>query len=113
MKQRRPSRESLVELAGIDPEAIADQFLALWDSCEALKSKVASLQKNSRSSSKPPSSDKGYFSNPPKPKPKSRRRKSRKKPGGQKGHRGDTLQQTANPDRIEEHRFAEGARCPG
>lgn len=49
-----------------------------WSRVEALEAKVAELQRNSRTSSKPPSSDKGNFANPPKPKPKSLRRKSGK-----------------------------------
>lgn len=95
-----------------DPEGMADLALAFWDRFEILEAKVASLERNSRSSSKPPSSDKGNFSNPPKPKPKSLRRKSGKKPGGQKGHPGDTLQQTKTPDHIEEHRLSAESRCP-
>jgi hypothetical protein len=82
-------------------------MLELWDRGVALEAKLAGLQRNSRSSSKPPSSDKGNFSNPPKPKPKSLRRKSGKKSGGQPGHPDSTLRQTASPDHIEEHRFGE------
>jgi transposase len=114
VNRERPSREQLILLAKTDPEAIADLVLMLWDRVEALEAKVAQLERNSRSSSKPPSTDKGNFTNPPKP--KSLRTKSGRKPGGQKGHRGDTLQQSESPDHIVEHRIDEdesgSARCP-
>jgi len=61
----RPTREQLIQLAKSDPEAIADLVLALWDRVEALEAKVAQLERNSRTSSKPPSSDSGNFTNPP------------------------------------------------
>ena len=73
MKKERPTREQLIELAKTDPEAIADLVLMLWDRVEkleeivtTLEAKIASLESNSRSSSKPPSTDKGNFTNPPK-----------------------------------------------
>jgi transposase len=96
----RPTREQLIALAKRDPEAIADLVLSLWSRVEALEAKVAELQRNSRTSSKPPSSDKGNFANPPKPNPKSLRTKSGKKSGGQPGHPGSTLQQSATPDQY-------------
>jgi len=108
----RPTREQLIALAKRDPEAIADLVLSLWSRVEALEAKVAQLQANSRTSSKPPSSDKGNFANPPKSKPKSLRTKSGKKSGGQPGHPGNTLQQSATPDHIEEHRLDSAAICP-
>ena len=78
---------------------------------ERLKVKVAELEArlkaNSRNSSKPPSSD-GLA----KPAPKSLRRKSGRKPGGQQGHPGSTLAQVARKDLYEELRH-EPVACGG
>ncbi|MEO5378118.1 MAG: DUF6444 domain-containing protein [Magnetococcus sp. DMHC-6] len=56
------------------------------------------LAKNSRHSSKAPSTDNI------KPKPKSRRKKSGKSSGGQPGYEGHTLDMSDDPDHIEVHR---------
>ena len=61
---------------------------------------------NSTNSGKPPSSD--GLSKPPAGKQKRRRtgslrEKSGRKPGGQKGHEGETLRQVAEPDAITDH----------
>jgi transposase len=61
---------------------------------QKLKEQIA---QNSRNSSKPPSSDSMFD----KPKPKSLRKKSGKRPGGQRGHEGTTLRMRAKPDTTE------------
>jgi len=77
-------------------------ILQLFDHIATLSNEIkelkAQLAKNSRNSSKPPSSD-GYG----KPKPKIRRQKSTKRSGGQTGHKGNTLKQVEHPDNIIEH----------
>jgi transposase len=65
----------------------------------------ARLNANSRNSSMPPSSD-GLA----KPAPKSLRRKSGRKPGGQAGHPGSTLAQVTDPDKLIRH---EPGACGG
>ena len=61
-----------------------------------IKELEARLDEDSHNSHKPPSSD-GPYTEPEK-KTKTRRKKSGKKPGGQKDHKGHNLQPTDNPD---------------
>ncbi len=59
---------------------------------------------NSTNSGKPPSSD--GLNKPPagkKKRTRSLRKKSARKPGGQKGHKGETLRQVADPDATVDH----------
>ena len=65
----------------------------------------ARLRTSSRNASKPPSSD-GYA----KPAPKSRRRRSWRKPGKQPGASGQHLAQVADPDEVVTH---SPERCSG
>jgi transposase len=76
----------------------------------ALRAENAELKRrlgmNSQNSSRPPSSDSPFI----KPSPKSLRRRSGRKPGGQPGHPGSTLAQVADPDEILRH---EPGPCQG
>ncbi|NMM01125.1 IS66 family transposase, partial [Paraburkholderia sp. RP-4-7] len=62
------------------------------DLVKRLNALEAKLEKNSRNSSKPPSSD------GPGRKPKSLRGTSGAKPGAQPGHKGKTLKRVVQPD---------------
>jgi len=77
---------------------------------EQLTAQVAALQarldQNPRNSSRPPSSE-GYG----KPAPRSQRRSSGRRPGGQDGASGTTLRQVAEPDRVLEHAPAVCGGC--
>lgn len=75
----------------------------LYGVIEGLEDRVS---KNSQNSSKPPSSD-PYV----KPSPKSRREKTDKSIGGQKGHVGSTLKQVSSPDLIKLYKLTSCHSC--
>ena len=79
-------REELIELCQKEPEKAAELILKL----------EARLNKNSKNSHKPPSSD-GLK------KPPTKKGNSKGKAGGQKGHPGTTLRKSDEPDRVVEH----------
>ncbi len=91
-------REEILALCASSPEVIA-YIISLESQIKELTERLTSLEsrlnQNSRNSSKPPSTD--YFSKG-KPNPKSLRKKSGKKPGGQEGHSGTTLEMVDNPE---------------
>jgi transposase len=86
-------RDELIELCRREPEKVVELLLAL-------EAKVVSLEvrlnRSSKNSDKPPSSD-GLK------KPSRQGSKSKRKPGGQKGHNGTTLKFSNNPDKIIQH----------
>lgn len=90
-----PDEENVVLKA--ENAALREQVTVLAARVQDLEARLA---KDSHNSSKPPSSD-GIAR-----KTKSLRRRSGKKPGGQIGHRGETLRLVAIPDAVVEHRPA-------
>jgi transposase len=102
-----PSREELIALIS----AQSAQISALVAENAALKARIGELERrlglNSSNSGKPPSSD--GLKKPARV--RSLREKSEKKPGGQKGHKGETLRQSAEPDVVENHFPAACAEC--
>jgi len=87
VEQNHPSEAQLIELAKADQKVIGELAFALFERLaflqgrlEKVEAELAQLKRNSRTSSKPPSSDSGNFANPPKP--KSLRPKTGRKPGG-------------------------------
>jgi transposase len=97
-------REELLALGRRNLEDLADLALEREEENARLRRRVAELEgqaaTNSRNSGKPPSSD-GYA----KPAPKSLRKKTGRKPGGQPGREGKTLQQVEKPDHTIVHRL--------
>ena len=92
------TREEVHAFCASNPEVLAylvsleTQIKELTERLIALESR---LNQNSRNSSRPPSTD--YFVKE-KPNPKSLRKNSDKKPGGQEGHPGTTLNMVDNPE---------------
>lgn len=99
------TREQLLEIIAVQAEIIA----GLQANIKILEARIKELEDrlaaNSRNSSKPPSTDNS------RPRPRSLRKPSGKKPGGQVGHPGQTLRLVDKPDRIIQHRPDECAGC--
>ena len=85
-------------------EALAERVAALEAESAALRAK---LGMNSRNSSKPPSSDGPGV----KPHPKSQRKPTGRKTGGQPGHRGHTLGLVDQPQEIQVHAPSQCRAC--
>jgi len=91
------SPEELWRWSQTDPRGLVDYTLELQAEVRRLHDAAA---QNSRNSSRPPSTDR-----PDRPQPKSLRKKSGRKPGGQPGHPGHTLRFSDQPKHVEVHRL--------
>ena len=87
---------------------LADAVAELARSAERIAELEDRLRKTSRNSSRPPSGD--GLAKPP-PGPRSLRKKSGRRPGGQDGHPGQALVQVAKADREEQHEPGCCSRC--
>jgi transposase len=101
-------REELWKMARSGLAMLVDLVLRLEAELVQMRQEITALKDrlalNSRNSSKPPSTD-GLD----KPAPKSLRKKTGRRPGGQPGHPGRSLQQIAQPDQTIVHLLD---RCP-
>jgi transposase len=93
---------------------LKERVAALEAESAAQKQRIGDLERrlglNSSNSSKPPASD-GLKKPPRVPRVTSLRERSGRKPGGQKGHRGETLRPVVNPDAIVNHHPERCAHC--
>lgn len=89
-------------------EELEKMVKLLMQRISELEARLAKYEtpKNSGNSSIPPSKDENRLRHT-----QSLREKSDKKPGGQLGHKGTTLEMTLTPDQIEEHRPGEQCTC--
>jgi transposase len=105
------------QLAELDKEALLSIVLTLQQQVQQLQQTVAEqaaviqslrdqLAKNSRNSGQPPSSD-GLK----KPRTRSLRKKSGRRSGGQKGHKGHTLEMVEQPEQIRVHKVSACPHC--
>jgi len=82
------------------------QIQELVAQVQDLHARLAKATKDSHNSGKPPSTDPLG-----RKRPRSQRRRSGKKPGGQLGHPGETLHLVATPDEVVDHRPAVCVGC--
>ena len=103
------------QLEALDKETLISIILTLQQQVQELQKAVAAqadeiqqlrdqLAKNSRNSGKPPSSD-GLK----KPRTRNLRKKTGRRSGGQKGHKGQTLEMVEQPDHVQIH---QAVQCP-
>jgi len=105
------------QLEQLDKEALISIILTLQQQVCELQQAVATqadeiqklrdqLTKDSRNSGKPPSSD-GLK----KPRPRNLRKKTGRNSGGQKGHKGHTLEMVEQPDHVRDHPVSHCPHC--
>ena len=103
-----PPYEVLAALVASLRAELADTRAELGRALERIAELEARLAQSPRNSSRPPSSE-GLAK--PAPRPRSLRKKSGLRPGGQDGHKGTTLTQVARPDREVRHEPGCCLRC--
>jgi len=110
-----PSQEVLAALVASLRQELADALDVLEETRKQLtqaRERIAELEarlkQTPRNSSRPPSSE--GLDKPP-PRPRSLRKKSGRKPGGQDGHEGSTLAQVTRPGREVRHEPGWCGRC--
>ncbi len=107
-QEKQTLREALVEAIKAI-ERLEEQSQNLNGQIDVLQERIRTLEgqgaKDSHNSSLPPSSDRFVRV------PKSLRKKSGKKPGGQPGHQGHSLRQVETPDEIVVHQVECCAHC--
>jgi transposase len=86
--------------------ALQAQIAELVRQVQQLEVRLANATKDSHNSNRPPSTDLLG-----RKRPRSQRRRSGKKPGGQLGHPGETLHLVATPDELVEHRPSACTSC--
>ena len=89
---KRPNQSELDAMSHTD---LCELITQLFDLLESIESRLVRVEKNSKNSSKPPSSD-GLKKGAAEP-----RQVGEKPTGGQKGHQGVTRMMVENPDVIE------------
>lgn len=95
MRDSAMKREEILKAYKAGPEAVVELAESLLERIKQLEDQI---NKNSRNSSKPPSTD-GFK----KPQPKRLREKGKRPVGGQNGHPGRTLSMTEQPDHVVVH----------
>jgi transposase len=117
------SKEQILELYNAGPDAVISFVVHIQNLINGLGEKIEAQQKiieqqeerirelegiikkDSHTSSKPPSSD-GYAK-----RSITQKKRSAKRPGGQRGHEGNTLRMVENPDNVVVHRVQKCRRC--
>ena len=106
-----PEIQDLIKTLPAESQLVVKAIAMIYESrIEKLEARIKELEdqlsRNSKNSSKPPSSD-GYK----KPSPKSLRPKTGRKTGGQKGHKGHNLKMTSHPDQTILHQVDFCSQC--